>query len=243
MSGKQFKRSRRTAVRRGATQSQTVVPRRGLLRHRAPVRTREQRPRWWIWTGGAIAVVAIAVIALVVVFQSRAAPSGANAPTGSLAGVDSSATGATVAGISCGSHEESVFHIHAHLAVYVDGQSRGVPEGIGITPPRQEQRTNTGPYVSGGTCIYWVHTHTADGVIHIEAPTQRGFTLGDFFDVWGQPLSAGQVGPARGQVIAYVDGQRYSGDPRAIPLAAHGLVQLDIGQDVGPQPFTFPDGL
>jgi len=27
-------------------------------------------------------------------------------------------------------------------------------------------------------------------------------TLGDFFDEWGQPLGPGQVGPAKGHVVA-----------------------------------------
>ena len=68
-------------------------------------------------------------------------------------------------------------------------------------------------------------------------------TLGDFFDIWGQPLSATQVGPAKGAVTIYVDGQRENVDPRTIPLTAHTLIQLDVGGDIPPQPFTFAAGL
>ena len=32
-------------------------------------------------------------------------------------------------------------------------------------------------------CIYWLHTHTPDGMLHIEAPLDRSFTLGDLFTV------------------------------------------------------------
>jgi hypothetical protein len=88
-----------------------------------------------------------------------------------------------------------------------------------------------------------MHSHTADGIIHIESPVQRTYTLGNWFDIWGQPLSATQVGPAHGTVIAYVDGQRVAGNPRDIVLGAHTVIQLDVGKDIALQPYTFPQGL
>src|SRR5581483_12030445 len=30
-----------------------------------------------------------------------------------------------------------------------------------------------------------LHTHEPDGIIHVESPVNRKFTLGEFFDVWG----------------------------------------------------------
>jgi len=109
--------------------------------------------------------------------------------------------------------------------------------------PRQVQNTANGPFVAAGACFYWLHTHTPDGVIHIESPEPTPFTLGQFFDIWQQPLTAGQVGLAQGTITAYVNGQQYNGALREIPLAAHALIQLDTGQDVSAQPFTFPAGL
>ena len=41
-------------------------------------------------------------------------------------------------------------------------------------------------FVVGGSCFAWLHTHAADGVVHIESPTKRTYTLGNFFDVWGR---------------------------------------------------------
>jgi hypothetical protein len=128
--------------------------------------------------------------------------------------------------------------------VYTNGTARTIPEGIGIVPPTQVVQTSTGPFVVSGQCFYWLHSHTADGIIHIESPTQRVYTLGNYFDIWNQPLSAIQVGPVHGAVTAFVDGQAFAGDPRSIPLNAHTLVQLDVGStSPGPQPFTFPPGL
>ncbi len=87
----------------------------------------------------------------------------------------------------------------------------------------------------GGGCFYWLHTHVADGIVHIESPTQQLYTLGQFFDIWGQPLASGQVGPATGPLTIFVNGQPYTGDPRGIELKQHGEIQLDVGTVVPPQ--------
>jgi hypothetical protein len=133
-----------------------------------------------------------------------------------------------VDGISCGATEQLAYHIHAHLLAYVAGASRELPAGIGI-PGSVSQQTSQGPVAAGGQCIYWLHTHTADGVIHVESPTARKYTLGEFFDEWHQTLSASQVAGARGKVTAYVNGARWGGSPRAISLTPHAVIQLDVG--------------
>jgi hypothetical protein len=148
-----------------------------------------------------------------------------------------------VNGITCDTAERVAFHIHAHLAVYVDGQPLTVPYGIGIGMPWRVVQSSEGPFVASGSCFYWLHTHTQDGIIHIESPVQRDYTLGDFFAIWHQPLSASQVASGQGTVIAYVNGERTSGDPAQIILQAHELIQLDVNTDVPPQPFDFPPGL
>jgi hypothetical protein len=126
-----------------------------------------------------------------------------------------------------------VYHIHAHLAVYVNGRSQAIPGGVGI-PSSTEQQTAQGPVAVGGQCIYWLHTHAPDGVVHIESPTRRIYTLGNFFDEWHQPLSANQVGPAKGKVTAIVDGKPWTKSPRAIPLDPQSVIQLNVGT---PAPF------
>jgi hypothetical protein len=201
-------------------------------------------PRPWIirrpWlTGGVILAIVVAII--IWVFAGRAPSS--TAATSFRAPAPDYAGHPTIDNIQCDTTERVAYHIHQHLAVFVNGQPRGVPEGIGIAAPRQTQNTSDGPFVVSGGCFYWLHTHDRTGVIHVESPTEQAFTLGNFFDVWQQPLSANQVGPATGRVIAYVNGQRYQGDPRQIPLSAHAVIQLDIGQDVSPASYTFPQGL
>jgi hypothetical protein len=138
-----------------------------------------------------------------------------------------------VDGIKCGSTEQLAYHIHAHLLVYVNGQSRALPGGIGI-PGSQVQQSSQGPVAVGGQCIYWLHTHAPDGVIHIESPTKRIYTLGNFFDEWHQPLSPDRIGTASGKVTAFVDGKPWTKDLRSVPLHPHAVIQLSVGTPVVP---------
>ncbi|HET9999710.1 MAG TPA: hypothetical protein VFQ36_02375, partial [Ktedonobacteraceae bacterium] len=75
-----------------------------------------------------------------------------------------------VNGISCDANEQLDYHIHAHVSIYINGKLSQVPQNVGIA--------------SDGSCFYWLHTHDTTGVIHIESPTQKNYTLGNFFDEW-----------------------------------------------------------
>jgi hypothetical protein len=202
-----------------------------------------------------LVVVVLAGAALVVTLAAHArdqkvrgvrlGPEGVPIPTAPLlARAASPAPGQSVDGIACGPTEHVVFHIHAHLTIFVRGAARVVPFGIGIAPPLEVEQTQAGLYAAGGQCFSYLHTHAADGIIHVESPVQRVYTLGDFFDVWKQPLTRNRVGSAAGPVTAFLNGRRYSRDPRAIPLRAHAQIQLDVGRPiVAPQSITFPGAL
>lgn len=69
------------------------------------------------------------------------------------------------------------YHIHPHLSIIINGQEQAIPQGVGILP----------------TCFRPLHTHDATGVIHIESPVKRDFTLGEFFKVWGQPFDKNHI--------------------------------------------------
>jgi hypothetical protein len=140
---------------------------------------------------------------------------------------------ATVNGITCGPTEQLVYHIHARLSVFKSGQSYVLPAGVGI-PGSKAVDTNQGPIASGGSCIYWLHTHTTDGVIHIESPSKAIYTLGDFFDIWRQPLSGTRVGTLHGPITAFVNGKPWKKSPRDIKLLPHENIQLEIGQPAPP---------
>ena len=239
-----------------------------IARVRAEEARRRRRRIWLAVSAAAIVVIAAAVgITLAVTGGSSGAglslaplstlgslePAPAAGPAGPegvpipaappLASTATAATGQPVDGISCQTSEQTVFHIHAHLTIFVNGAARQVPAAIGI-PGAQATNTPQGPFIEAGTCFYWLHTHAADGIIHIESPVQRTYTLGNFFDIWGQPLGPDQVGPASGHVVAIYNGQVYQGNPRDIPLNAHAQIQLQVGTPlVEPQHITFPNGL
>lgn len=144
--------------------------------------------------------------------------------------------GAPVDGITCTSTEQVTLHIHSHLAIFANGKQLQVPAGVGIAP------------VPPQGCLYWIHTHDATGIIHIEAPQFEApggghFTLGSFFDIWGQPLARDDVAGKRGAVTAYVNGALWPGDLRAIPLISHQEITLEVGKPLVPPPnYAFPFG-
>jgi hypothetical protein len=72
-------------------------------------------------------------------------------------------------------------------------------------------------------------THAQDGVIHVESSTPGTYTLGQFFAIWGQPLSTSSVGPIRGEVHVFVNGLLRPGDPSSLVLTARQVIQLDVG--------------
>ena len=118
-------------------------------------------------------------------------------------------------GIPCQSHEVLDYHVHAHLTIYVNGQKFPLPTNLGIA--------------SDQSCFYWLHTHDSTGVIHIEAPSERGFTLNTFFQEWSarfpQMTYPTELDSTSGWV-AYVDGKPYTGDFHAITLVKHKLITL-----------------
>jgi len=149
-------------------------------------------------------------------------------------------TGQPVDGIEGSSREMLKVHVHAHLSLFSKGEQIAIPYAIGIVRPFQVKNG----FASAGAGIYWLHTHDATGIIHVESPDARTYTLGNFFDIWGQPLDAHSVAGFTGVVRAFVDGKPFTGDPRTIVLAAHTQITLEVGAPFVPPPvYVFPNGL
>jgi hypothetical protein len=150
--------------------------------------------------------------------------------------------GRSVDGIKCQFNEKLVFHVHVHITLFVRGKARALPAGIGVWPPIGPQNYRHGQFgLTPGTCLSWLSTRYADGLVHVESPVRRSFTLADLFAVWGQPLARDRVGPARGRVTAIVNRRVWTGAPGLIPLDAHAQIQLEVGTPlVAPQTIDFP---
>jgi len=203
---------------------------------------------WWVLLLVIIALVGLGLglgLALSGGSDSTIGPEGvAIQQVPDLASADTTQSGAPVGPITCRGRmdDQDKYHIHAYVTIYVNGHQMRLPAGAGIAAPRQAQHLANGFFVdnSFSGCLYWLHVHANDGIVHVEAPYQGTFTLGQFFDIWNQPLSTEQVGPARGTVTAFINGKRWTGDPRGLPLLPHAAIQLDVGSPVVPfQPVQF----
>ncbi|GAA2750051.1 hypothetical protein [Amnibacterium kyonggiense] len=139
-------------------------------------------------------------------------------------------------GVACSAGEGTAQHLHAHLAVYVDGVLRPIPAGVGVVAPSITRRGTSAEFARATHCYYWLHVHARDGIIHIETPTKNPSTLGQFFAVWGQPLSASRVAGAKGRVTVLVDGRVVRGDPADVVLRRRESIQIDVGARVPFQP-------
>jgi hypothetical protein len=133
--------------------------------------------------------------------------------------------------------EGTVVHIHQHLDLYVEGHKVTVPAGIGIDPA-----VGYAP----------LHTHDPSGVIHVESPVVRGYTLGQFFAVWGVRFTpsclGGDCAGGGRQLRVYVDGRPYRGDPTTLTLAYHQELVVAYGTAAQlpspvPSAYRFPPGL
>jgi hypothetical protein len=87
------------------------------------------------------------------------------------------------------------------LMIFVNGQRIPLPANIG--------EGDSGP------CTQPLHVHQSDpgtDIIHIESPTTRSYTLGEFFKVWAATPDIGGPTPVvfnQNQIFSYTAGNGY----------------------------------
>jgi hypothetical protein len=131
--------------------------------------------------------------------------------------------------------EGQVVHIHQHLDLWVNGKKVKVPAGVGIQP---------------GSYLTTLHTHDDTGIIHVESPVNRRFSLGEFFGVWGVRLDKSCISDlcdntTGNGVKMWVNGKRYVGNPANLELKSHQEIALVFGKPPAkiPQKYAFEAGL
>ena len=195
------------------------------------------KTRLWIATAAALTLTAPAQWAgagVVTPPKPRTTPAPWPAPPDPL-------VRARQAGLAPERKETLIYHVHAHLDVFVNRKVIVVPAGIGINiadPGVRRFKDPDGSVAYGGIklcakpCISPLHTHDNTGVIHTETATPRPNKLSQFFTEWGVRLSRTCVGgycsPTR--VRWYVNGKQFSGNPRDILLTDKKEIALVVGR-------------
>jgi hypothetical protein len=195
-------------------------------RRREEERQRAAKKRGIIWTS---IIVGVAVVVIAVIITSNILGN-----KGVLAS-DNPAYPVVDNTIACQKNEQFAYHVHAHLSIYMDGQPVSLPANVGIA--------------SDKSCIYWLHTHDVTGVIHVESPTTKTYSLGTFFNMWQDYFSQlgypSQVNTTEGWQV-YIDGKPFTGDFHTIELLEHRLITIaynspNIKPDT-PDSYSWPNG-
>jgi hypothetical protein len=116
------------------------------------------------------------------------------------------------------------------------------PHACGAPRPRTVDRVHLELFaqgrvviVPGRICARGLRTTAPTGVV--EVPRGARVTLGDFFRAWTQPLSRSRLLTFSGRVYAFVSGEPWRGDVRAIPLTRHAQIVLEVGPRIPPHRF------
>jgi hypothetical protein len=237
-----MRRSRATSGR--ARSAAARRPRRPATRPPArPAATPPRRRRFAV--AAALAVVLVAGVAAVAATRSPSSPARPGALPGLQTGpapwtantADLAARLRAIGLPPLSPMEGTAVHIHQHLDLYVDGRPVPVPALIGIDPA-----VGFAP----------LHTHDTSGVIHVESPDVRSYTLGQFFAVWGVRFTPTDLGGYRAgggrQLRVYVNGVPDRGDPTALVLAPHQEIVVAFATTAQlptpiPSTYQFPPGL
>jgi hypothetical protein len=239
MSGKHPSPGRVLAGDKASARQAVSARRRELEARRAAQRKRAVRIQVGL-IAAALLAVAGTVVAIVVATHHAHKPANSaqsgQVPVWPAPAPAKVSAAVAAAGLPMLTMEASDVHFHVHLDILDHGQLITVPADIGI---------------AGATSLSALHTHDSTGIVHIESPTQRTFTLGQLFTEWQQRLSSSCVGTlcatSANPLHFYVNGTVYTGDPTQIRLAPHQEIAIIYGGlpsgRTPPPSFTFPAGL
>jgi len=132
--------------------------------------------------------------------------------------------GQDIGAMTCLASQSNTFHQHTHVSVFLNGEQLSFPAMVGFV-------TGSSP---ASDCHYPLHTHDKSGLIHQHGTSPQNFTLGQVFQVWGQPLSTTNFASETGlPIVVYVtDGSTVtvaSGNWADIPLNSHREITVQIG--------------
>jgi hypothetical protein len=163
-------------------------------------------------------------------------------PTGTVWPLPADATPyIAAAGLTALPQETLAVHYHAHVDVIINGKTMSIPPELGYLFNAKKQPT----------ALTSLHTHDTSGILHIESPVNKKFSLGQAFVEWGVRLTQSCIGgycTGGTQVFkVFIDGKQYTGNPQDIVLGAHQEIALWYGdknaKPTVPNTYSFPAGL
>lgn len=145
--------------------------------------------------------------------------------------------GQPVEGMRCRSRQ--ALGALAHVELFAANHVVVVPAGIGVAPPVQRRDAR----IVGESCSYPLRTLEPTGLLLMGG--RSGYTLGDLFGLWGEPLSASGMAGFRAaehdRVAVFIDGVRWKGSPSQAPLSGDAQVTVEVGPYVPPHArYLFP---
>jgi hypothetical protein len=137
--------------------------------------------------------------------------------------------GSAVDGIECLLNMPEAYHVHSHVTIYLDGVAQQIPSNIGIHNQLPSR------------CFYGIHTHDRSGKIHVEFAAPGTYTLGNLFNIWGQPLQTDNVAGITGKPISVYSTDnatvtKVTSDWKQIELTTHKEITIVIGTAISEIP-------
>lgn len=139
------------------------------------------------------------------------------------------------------------YHVHMYLGIVDHGRQVAVPDAIGMNSPGPEQNG----YISTAGCYYYIHTHDASGMIHVESPNSLPpsatvYSLQNVLDVWGMKYTNTSFGKFKGELRVFVGNPpslgavtvshytqfKKAGKLGTIPVKSHEVIWIEIGKPV-----------
>jgi hypothetical protein len=131
--------------------------------------------------------------------------------------------GSPIAGFNCVVNPPTTFQLRAHLSILVNNEPQAIPNRLGSSP------------TNGTHCFYPIHTDDASGRIHVVSAIAGTFTLGQLFQIWGQPLTNTNVAGVSGlpvEVFVTDNGtvvKVEEADWANIELTSHREITIELG--------------
>ena len=149
---------------------------------------------------------------------------------------DPQTDGSAIGNFNCILNPPQTFEVYAHLSILVNNEPQRIPTRLGASPQGQTH------------CFYTIHTHDSSGKIHVTPTASGTFTLGELFQIWGQPLTNSNVAGVSGlpvEIFVTDNGtvtKVEEADWANIELRSHREITIGLGTAVTEIPnFTWSD--